>query len=156
MLAFAYDVDPYNAWARAVVDGCFDGPWERKYAVGTVFLRGMGSGIVEDVQGMDLVEEKLGALLVDVHLPRVGAGKSATYTGDGYVTVRHRDTAVVEVALRFISENVKIGYSIAELPADQSGKTRDQWSEQVQYSDKQLYRPVWDDYSLAETLETSS
>ena len=34
MLAFAYDIDPYLAWARVAVDGCFDGPWERKYAVG--------------------------------------------------------------------------------------------------------------------------
>src|ERR1043165_9117089 len=25
---------------RIDVDGCFDGPWERKYAVGTIFLRG--------------------------------------------------------------------------------------------------------------------
>jgi ATP-grasp N-terminal domain/ATP-grasp domain len=156
MLAFAYDVDPYKAWARAVVDGCFDGPWERRYAVGTVFLRGMGSGTVEYIHGMDLVEEKLGVMLVDVHLPRVGAVKSATYTGDGYVTVRHPDTAVVEDALRFISESVKVGYSIAESPTDQNGKTREQWSEQVQYSDKQLYRPVWDDDSLAETFQTSS
>lgn len=156
MLAFAYDFDPYKTWARAVVDGCFDGPWERKYAVGTVFLRGMGSGSVEYVQGMDIVEEKLGALLVDVHLPRVGAAKAATYTGDGYVTVRHPDTAVVEDTLRFISESVKIGYSIAESPTDQNGKRREQWSEQVQYSDKQLYRPVWDDESLAETFQMPS
>ncbi len=44
MLAFAYDVDPYRVWARVSVDGCFDGPWERKYAVGTVFLRGRRPG----------------------------------------------------------------------------------------------------------------
>jgi hypothetical protein len=152
MLAFAYDVDPYSAWARAVIDGCFDGPWERKYAVGTVFLRGAGSGSIEYVKGMALVEEKLGALLVDVHPPRVGAAKAATYTGDGYITVRHPDTSVVEGALRFVSETVKIGYSIAESSTDQDGKTREQWSEQVQYSDKQLYRPVWDDDSLGETI----
>jgi hypothetical protein len=156
MLAFAYDIDPYRAWARAVVDGCFDGPLERKYAVGTVFLRGMGSGSLAYVQGMDLVEEKLGAMLVDVHLPRVGAAKSPTYTGDGYVTVRHPDTAVVEDALRFISESVKIGYTIAESPTDQNEKAQEQWSEQVQYSDKQLYRPVWDDDSLAETFQVPS
>ena len=44
MLEFAYDIDPHLAWARVAVDGCFDGPWERQYAVGTIFLRGMGSG----------------------------------------------------------------------------------------------------------------
>ncbi len=43
-LAHAYDIDPYFAWARVAVDGSFDGPWERKYSVGTLFLRGAGRG----------------------------------------------------------------------------------------------------------------
>src|SRR5690606_32591692 len=30
----AYDTSMYRAWARAVVDGAFDGPWERRYATG--------------------------------------------------------------------------------------------------------------------------
>ncbi len=47
MLGFAYDIDPYRAWARVAVDGRFDGPWERKYAVGTIFLRGSGAGVVK-------------------------------------------------------------------------------------------------------------
>ena len=65
MLAFAYDIDPYFAWARAAVDGCFDGPWERKYAVGTFFLRGTGSGLVERVHGVDAVMQRAGGLVVD-------------------------------------------------------------------------------------------
>ena len=52
MLAFAYDIDPYLVWARVMLDGCFDGPWERKFAVGTVFLRGAGSGKIESVDGI--------------------------------------------------------------------------------------------------------
>ena len=96
MLAHAYDIDPYLAWARATLDGCFDGPWTRKYAVGTVFLRGAGSGTVESVNGFEIVERKLGERLADVRLPRAGAVKASTYTGDGYITVRHPETAVVE------------------------------------------------------------
>src|SRR5262245_30548917 len=69
MLAFAYDIDPYLAWARVAVDGCFDGPWERKYAVGTVFLRGLGSGRVEQVQGIEAVSEQVGELVVESGLP---------------------------------------------------------------------------------------
>lgn len=100
MLEFAYDVDPHLAWARVAVDGCFDGPWERRYAVGTFFLRGMGSGRVEHIAGIEAVRQHIGALLVDARLPRVGATKSATYTGDGYITVRHPETEVVEDALQ--------------------------------------------------------
>ncbi|MGH6891520.1 MAG: ATP-grasp domain-containing protein, partial [Dongiaceae bacterium] len=111
MLAFAYDIDPYLAWARVAVDGCFDGPWERKYAVGTVFLRGIGSGLVEEVQGIEAVSRQVGKLLVETRLPRVGATKSATYTGDGYITVRHPETRVVEDALQWIAQTIHVTYT---------------------------------------------
>ena len=148
MLAFAYDIDPYRAWARVAVDGCFDGPWERKYAVGTIFLRGVGGGKVEQVDGIESVRQQLGALLVDGRLPRVGCMKSATYTGDGYITVRHRDTQVVEETLDWIAHTVRIAYSHPASPAPVNGARSAQWSHQLQYFDKQLYKPAWDDDSL--------
>ena len=148
MLAFAYDIDPYWAWARAAVDGCFDGPWERKYAAGTIFLRGLGSGLVKEVHGMRSVELEIGDSLADVRLPRIGAAKSVTYTGDGYITIRHPETQVVEEALDFIARTVRITYSHPEsliLP----GRTgREQWEERLQYCDKQLYKPSWENDSL--------
>ena len=39
---YAHAADMYKAWARAVIDGGYDGPYERKYAVGCAFLRGVG------------------------------------------------------------------------------------------------------------------
>src|SRR5262249_44819381 len=102
MLAHAYDIDPYRAWARVVVNGCFDGPWERKYAVGTVFLRGLGAGSVQQVDGIEEVQREFVDLLVDARWPQIGARKSATYTGDGFVTIRDPNTTVVEDALRQI------------------------------------------------------
>jgi hypothetical protein len=144
MLAFAYDVDPYLAWARAVVDGVFDGPWNRQYAVGTVFLRGTGRGLVEEVQGIESVKRQLGDLLVDGREPRVGSARSATYTGDGYITVRHPETEAVEDALDLITETVKISYthSGSRMPAGVP-KTED-WRERLQYRDRQLNRPAWE------------
>jgi hypothetical protein len=148
MLGFAYDVDPYIAWARVAVDGCFDGPWERKYAVGTIFLRGLGSGVVEEVHGMGSVESQIGDSLADVRLPRVGAAKSMTYTGDGYITVRHPETQAVEDALDFIARTVEIAYSHPASPAPPDGATSEQWKERLQYFDKQLYKPAWENDSL--------
>jgi hypothetical protein len=145
MLAFAYDIDPHLAWARAVLDGCFDGPWERSYAVGTVFLRGEGRGLVERVDGLERVRRQVGDLIVEARPPRVGSAKSATYTGDGYLTLRHRETAVVEDALRFIAQAVRIEYSQPELPAPTDSDERERWSHRLQYFDKQLNRPVWDE-----------
>ncbi|HTG17681.1 MAG TPA: hypothetical protein VK747_20705 [Blastocatellia bacterium] len=140
MLGFAYDIDPYVAWARVAVDGCFDRPWERKYAVGTIFLRGLGSGLVKEVHGMESVVLRIGELLVDSRLPRVGAAKSVTYTGDGYITVRHPETQAVEDALGFIARTMEITYSHPESRVP-SGE---QWKERLQYFDKQLYKPAWE------------
>ena len=114
MFGFACDVDPYRVWARVAVDGCFDGPLERKFAVGTIFLRGSGSGLVEQVAGVDNVCEKLDASLVEAHWPKVGAAKSPTYTGDGFITVRHADIGVVEEALDLIDRTIKITYTTSK------------------------------------------
>ena len=136
MLAHAYDVDPYHAWARVTVDGCFDGPWERKYAVGTIFLRGIGSGVVEHVTGLDLVEQQFQDLLVEARWPRAGAQKSVSYTGDGFITLRHPETGVVQEALTTIGELVRISYSSRLFNATD-------WRERL-YNFAELNRPAWD------------
>ena len=143
MLAFAYDIDPYFVWARLMLDGCFDGPWERKFAVGTVFLRGAGSGNIESVDGIEMVKHRLSELIMDLRLPRVGALKSDTYTGDGYVTIRHPETQAVDDALDFIAQTVRITYSNLETS---SGALRDEWNKRLQYN--QLYKPAWEIESL--------
>ncbi len=145
MLAFAYDLDPHFAWARAAVDGRFDGPWQRKYAVGTVFLRGEGSGLVESVRGVETVRRRAGEMLVDARLPRVGAAKSDTYTGDGYLTVRHPETRAVEDALRLIAETVRVTYSDPEARAPARAAPGERWSQRIRYFDERLNKPAWDD-----------
>jgi hypothetical protein len=145
MMGFAYDMDCHFAWARVAVDDCFDGPWERRYAVGTCFLRGTGSGRVEYVSGIEAMMESVGELVVDARLPRIGAAKSATYTGDGYVTIRHPETTVVEDAIRSIAQTVRITYSQPERRVPSSMALRERWSQQIQYFEKQLYRPAWED-----------
>lgn len=111
MTGLAYDTDMYRAWARLVVDGAFDGPWERKYAVGCAFLRGAGNGRIARVRGLDEAQRAVGALVVDAQLPRIGAHKSSSYEGDGYAIVRHPDTAVVMDALKTIIQTVQIDYA---------------------------------------------
>jgi hypothetical protein len=148
MLAFSYDLDLHLAWARAVVDGCFDGPWERKYAVGTVFLRGRGNGLVEQVAGLETVRQQVGRLIVEARLPLVGAARAATYTGDGYITVRHPQTRVVEDALRLIARTACITYSESETAEHSRQNLRERWSNQIKYFDKQLNKPAWEDDSL--------
>ena len=111
LTGLAHDTDLYRAWARATVDEAFDGPWERKFSTGCAYLRGPGQGRVVSVDGLDEAQKKVGALVVDVSLPRVGAPKRDTYEGDGYAIVRHPDTDVVRHALQVIIETVRVRYA---------------------------------------------
>lgn len=109
--SFAHEVDMYRVWARAVVDEAFDGPFERKYAVGTAFLRGIGRGRISSVSGIDEVQRKVGHLVVKAQLPQVGAPRSDSYEGEGFIMVRDSDTEVVKAALASIIETVRITYA---------------------------------------------
>jgi biotin carboxylase len=111
MTGLAHDIDPYRAWARAVIDGELDAPWERKYAVGCAFLRGMGRGRVVGISGVQKTHEAIGKYIVEAELPTVGAPKSDGYEGDGYVIVRDRDTEVVKKVIAKIIETIKVHYA---------------------------------------------
>ena len=51
MLCYAHDFDFYRGWAQLMVHGTFAPP-QRRWAAGTVFLRGQGTGYVRAVQGL--------------------------------------------------------------------------------------------------------
>lgn len=111
MTGLAHDIDPYRAWARAVVDGELDAPWQRKYAVGCAFLRGMGQGRVTGVTGVHETNEAVGKYIAEAKLPTLGAMKADSYEGDGYVVVRHERTDVVQAALKKIVDTIRVHYA---------------------------------------------
>lgn len=111
MNSFAHDVDMYRAWARAVVDDAFDGPYDRKYAVGCAFLRGNGRGRVIGVHGVERANERVGKVVVESKIPARGTPKSDSYEGDGYVIVRDPDTEVVKKAMNIIIETIQVEYA---------------------------------------------
>ncbi|MSP92247.1 MAG: ATP-grasp domain-containing protein [Myxococcales bacterium] len=111
MTGLVHDADIYRAWARAAVDGAFDGPWTRRYAAGAAFLRGQGRGRVAEVTGVAAAHRAVGHLVAEARLPQPGAPKSDSYEGDGYVVVRHPDTDVVLRALRLLVQTIRIQYA---------------------------------------------
>jgi formate-dependent phosphoribosylglycinamide formyltransferase (GAR transformylase) len=110
LTGLVHDTSMYRAWARAVVDDAFDGPWERKYAAGSAFLRGMGRGRIMAVDGIGRLEAAIGPIVQEAKVPDLGAPKSDSYEGDGYVIVRHPDTAVVKEAMREVIDTVRVTY----------------------------------------------
>jgi biotin carboxylase len=111
MTGIVHGVDPYRAWARAVVDGELDAPWQRKRAAGCAFLRGMGQGRVARVTGVREVHEALGGMVAEAKLPTIGATKADGYEGDGYVVVHDESTTEVRAALKKIIETIRVEYA---------------------------------------------
>ncbi len=107
MLCYAHDFDLYRAWARLMTDDSFWPP-ERRWAAGTAYLRGQGAGQVRAVHGLDALPPEVRSLVVESRLPRPGQPSSGSYEGDGYVIVRHPDTAVVASALRQLVTTVRV------------------------------------------------
>ena len=94
-----------------MIDEAFDGPYERRFAVGVAYLRGMGRGRVARITGVDRANEGVGRLVVESRLPKLGTPRKDSYEGDGYVIVRDPDTEVVKAAMKTIIETVRIEYA---------------------------------------------
>ncbi len=107
LLSYAHDRDLYAAWARLAVFDTFDAP-ARKFAVGCAYLRGQGEGRVRAVHGIEEVVRSIGPLVVEARLPESGQHARHGYEGEGYVIVRHPDTAVVERALTTIVSHLRV------------------------------------------------
>lgn len=107
LISRANDIDFVQLWARVIITGTFDPPVQ-KYAVGAAYLRGQGHGAVKAIHGLARIESELGELIVDAHLPTVGQVPTGSYEGEGYIIVRHPDTAVVKQAVQRIVSLVRV------------------------------------------------
>jgi hypothetical protein len=107
MLCYAHDFDFYRSWAQLMVHDSFAPP-PRLWSAGTAYLRGQGIGRVQAVRGLDGLPPEVGSLVVESRLPEPGQVSSGSYEGDGYVIVRHPDTAVVTDAMWRLVTGVRV------------------------------------------------
>ncbi len=107
LLSAAHDVDFYAAWARLMIHERFDVP-PRAYAAGAVFLRGQGEGRVAAIQGIEKVRQSLGAVIFEERLPKLGQLPTGSYDGEGWLILRHPETAVVEEGLAWAASEIHI------------------------------------------------
>lgn len=107
LISRAHDIDFVRAWVEVQLFGRFEVP-ERKFAVGAAYLRGQGRGRVTALKGLDVVAKEMGALVTDYRLPAVGQQPSGSYEGEGFIILRHPETAVVERALRRLISTLRV------------------------------------------------
>ena len=107
IISRAHDFDFVGAWARLMVFDEFAAP-PRRYAVGAAYLRGQGRGWVKAIHGLDQVQQEIGSLVVDARLPTPGQEPTGSYEGEGFVILRHAETAVVQRALQRLISLVRV------------------------------------------------
>jgi ATP-grasp domain len=107
LLSRAADFDAIAAWAKLMIFGEFKVP-TRRYAVGCAYLRGQGSGHVKAIHGLELIRQQYGSLICDEHIPALGKVGTGHYEGEGYIIVRHTDTAMVQDAVRAVVQQVSV------------------------------------------------
>jgi hypothetical protein len=107
LISWANDFDLYSAWADLSVYDRFE-PGPHPFAAGAAYLRGQGRGRVQAVRGLEEIQRELGSLVVEARLPREGQPASGTYEGEGFIILRHPDTAVVEEGLARIVSRVRV------------------------------------------------
>lgn len=112
LMSYAHDFDMYTGWADTLIHDRFNVP-DRKYSVGAAYLRGMGSGKVSSIKGIEDVAAKFGEIAVEVKIPQIGQHPSGSYEGEGYIIVRHPETSVVANALKEIVSNIRVELSNA-------------------------------------------
>ena len=107
LMGWSTDRDLFNDWAYLMVHGTFEPP-VRKYAAGVAFFRGMGTGRVAAVHGLEEAQAKVGHLVVDRSLPKVGQPNGTGYEGEGWAIVRAKDTDTVDQALKTLIQTVRV------------------------------------------------
>jgi hypothetical protein len=109
LMSWSTDRDLWSAWAELVVHGTCTPP-TRQWATGVAFLRGQGrqGGRVARVRGLSEAQAKMGALVVEAELPRIGAVQRPGYEGEGFAIVRAKTTEEVRGALGTLIGTVRV------------------------------------------------
>ena len=79
----------------------------QEFAARTAGGQGRGKRVA-GVRGLGQAQKEIGALVVEAKLPRRGQPAAGTYEGEGYVIVRHPETAVVERALHRLVSLIRV------------------------------------------------
>ena len=109
IISRANEFDCEEAWARLCVHGAFEFPSEkRRFAAGAAYFRGQGRGRIAAIHGLDSALRVVGSLVTDQKLPEIGKEPATSYEGDGYLILRHPETAVIEHALRHLVSVVRV------------------------------------------------
>jgi biotin carboxylase len=110
LMSLAHETDFIADWAELIAFDRFT-PKPRKWATGTAFFRGQGSGgRVVQVEGLAEATRASGDNLVELKTPKVGMARNSSYEGEGFAIVRGASTEAVKQTLLTLIQTVQIRY----------------------------------------------
>lgn len=111
LMNFASDVDLFQGWAEAELEGQFSVPIERKYNAACITKRAHGQGRIQRVEGLDRVMSRCGDAIVTVDLLPVGSPRrdwKSTLLSDGYISLRHPDWETTKELADFVGTDLHL------------------------------------------------
>jgi hypothetical protein len=108
VMNYANDIDLFQQWAEALVNGHFSEPVERRYNAASIFKRAQGQGRIVRIEGLSGLLADVGEWVCSIDLLPLGAPRRdwlMTLISDGMIIVRHPELdACIEIADRFATE----------------------------------------------------
>ena len=62
------------------------------------------------IHGLDEAQKRVGSVVVEANLPKVGMGRRPGYEGEGWVIVKHPETEVVKKALKILITTIRVEF----------------------------------------------
>lgn len=105
------DLDLYKEWASAIVHGAPTQAASRRFSTGMIALRPDGDGQIAGYEGLDDIQGRYGAEIIDAHLPHPGTPTQpveAGYMANAWVRMRHPDYDALRGMLDDVGRTVKV------------------------------------------------
>ena len=105
------DIDVYREWANAIVHHHIAVRPSRRFASGIIALRPDRDGHITGYSGVEEIQARAGAWVIDAHLPPPGTPTQpveAGYMANAYVRMRHPDYDVLRGMLDDVGRTVHV------------------------------------------------
>jgi hypothetical protein len=107
----ANDLNLYDEWAKAVVQGYTERRASRAYSGGMIALRPDRDGRIVGYQGIEEINARHGEAIIDAHFPPPGTPTQpveAGYMANAWVRMRHPDYDTLREILSEVGETIRV------------------------------------------------
>jgi formate-dependent phosphoribosylglycinamide formyltransferase (GAR transformylase) len=111
LYAAGNEMDLYREWAHAIVHQSPSQRASRSYAAGMVALRPQADGVIRGYSGIDAMQAKYGAWVIDAQLPPAGTPTQpieAGYMANAYVRMKHPDYDALRAMLNDVGKSITV------------------------------------------------